>query len=73
MLGAAGAAEAIVSVLALTEGIAPPTIGLTEPDPECDLDYTALQACKQDFDFALSTSLGFGGHNACLAFKKVSE
>ena len=73
MLGAAGAAEAIVSVLALTEGIAPPTIGLTEADPECDLDYTPLKACEQDFDLALSTSLGFGGHNACLAFKKVSE
>jgi len=73
MLGAAGAAEAIVSVLALSEGIAPPTIGLTEPDPECDLDYTPLTARKADFDVAISSSLGFGGHNAVLAFKKLNE
>ena len=71
MLGAAGAVEAVISILALTEGIAPPTIGLTEPDPECDLDYVPLQARKQEFDMALSSSLGFGGHNACLAFKKI--
>ena len=71
MLGAAGAAEAVISILALTEGIAPPTIGLTEPDPECDLDYVPLQARKAEFDVALSSSLGFGGHNACLAFKKI--
>jgi len=71
MLGAAGAMEAIVSVLALREGIAPPTIGLTEPDPECDLDYVPLTARRAQFDLALSTSLGFGGHNACLAFKKA--
>lgn len=71
MLGAAGAVEAIVSVLALTEGVAPPTIGLCEPDPECDLDYTPLKARAAQFDAALSASLGFGGHNACLAFKKA--
>jgi 3-oxoacyl-[acyl-carrier-protein] synthase II len=71
MLGAAGAAEAIVSVLALREGIAPPTVGLTQPDPDCDLDYTPLTAKKRDFDAALSSSLGFGGHNACLAFRKI--
>jgi len=71
MLGAAGAAEAVISVLALTEGIAPPTIGLTEPDPECDLDYTPLTARKAEFDVALSSSLGFGGHNACLAFRRI--
>ncbi len=71
MLGAAGAAEAVVSVLALGEGIAPPTIGLTEPDPDCDLDYTPLKARARDFDAALSSSLGFGGHNACLAFRKI--
>lgn len=71
MLGAAGAAEAVVSVLALTEGIAPPTINLTEPDPECDLNYTPLKAQRAEFDVALSSSLGFGGHNACLAFKKA--
>ncbi len=71
MLGAAGAAEAVVSVLALKEGIAPPTIGLTVPDPECDLDYVPLKAREAQFDAALSSSLGFGGHNACLAFKKA--
>lgn len=72
MLGAAGAVEAILSVLALSEGIAPPTIGLHVPDPDCDLDYTPLTARKAEFDVALSSSLGFGGHNACLAFGKVS-
>ena len=71
MLGVAGAAEAIVSVLALEEGIAPPTIGLTQPDPDCDLDYTPLTAKAREFDAALSSSLGFGGHNACLAFRKI--
>jgi len=71
MLGAAGAVEAIVSVLALAEGIAPPTIGLCVPDPECDLDYTPLKARAGQFDAALSASLGFGGHNTCLAFKKA--
>ena len=71
MLGAAGAAEAVISVLALEEGIAPPTIGLTEPDPECDLNYTPLVAQKREFEVALSSSLGFGGHNACIAFRKA--
>ena len=70
MLGAAGGAEAIASVLALRDGIAPPTINLTQPDPDCDLDYTPLTAKHADFDVALSSSLGFGGHNACLAFRK---
>ena len=73
MLGAAGAVEAIVATLALTEGIVPPTIGLEQPDPECDLDYVPLTARKAELELALSTSLGFGGHNACLAFKKVEE
>ena len=71
MLGAAGAAEAVASVLALREGVAPPTIGLTEPDPACDLDCCPLTARRADFDLALSVSLGFGGHNACLAFTKA--
>lgn len=70
MLGAAGGAEAVASVLALRDGIAPPTINLTQPDPDCDLDYTPLIAKHADFDVALSSSLGFGGHNACLAFRK---
>ena len=73
MLGAAGAVEAIAAVLALREGIAPPTIGLTEPDPDCDLDYVPLTARRAEFDAALSSSLGFGGHNACLAFTKIGD
>ncbi|MGI6021183.1 MAG: beta-ketoacyl-ACP synthase II [Lachnospiraceae bacterium] len=73
MLGAAGAVEAVASILALKENIAPPTIGLTEPDPECDLDYVPLKAREAEFDVALSSSLGFGGHNAVLAFAKVGE
>ena len=71
MLGAAGGAEAVASVLALRDGIAPPTIGLEVPDPDCDLDYAPLTARKGDFEVAMSSSLGFGGHNACLAFRKV--
>ena len=71
MLGAAGAVEAIISVLALREGMIPPTVGLNEPDPECDLDYVPLTARKTDAETALSVSLGFGGHNACVAFKKL--
>lgn len=71
MLGAAGAAEAIACVMALGHKIAPPTIGYLEPDPECDLDYTPNRARAGAFDAALSISLGFGGHNACLAFRKA--
>lgn len=71
MLGAAGAAEAIASILALNNSIIPPTIGLLEPDEECDLNYTPLVSKKKDIGLALSISLGFGGHNACVAFKKV--
>lgn len=71
MLGAAGAAEAIASILALVNGVIPPTINLMEPDGDCDLDYTPLTACRAALDVAASISLGFGGHNACLAFKKL--
>lgn len=71
MLGAAGAIEAMLSVLALKEGIIPPTINYAEPDPECDLYVTPNKAEKANIKYALSSSLGFGGHNACLAFKKV--
>ncbi len=71
MLGAAGAVEAIASVLALKEGIIPPTIGYKEPDPECDISCTPNEAAKADICASFSTSLGFGGHNACLAFKKI--
>ncbi len=71
MLGAAGAVEAIASVLAVKEGIVPPTIGYQQPDPECDLDYVPNQARETQIDLALSASLGFGGHNAYLAFRRV--
>ena len=71
MLGAAGAMEAVVSVLALQDGIVPPTINYREPDPACDLFVTPNEARRADLRYALSSSLGFGGHNACLAFKKA--
>jgi 3-oxoacyl-[acyl-carrier-protein] synthase II len=70
MLGAAGAAEAIATVLSLKEGVITPTINLDTPDPECDLDYTPNTARKVDFTLGISDSLGFGGHNACIAFRK---
>lgn len=73
MLGAAGAAEAIVCVLALKKGILPPTIHYEQPDPACDLDYVPNTARKAQASLALSTSLGFGGHNACLAFRPCPE
>ncbi|WP_107838806.1 beta-ketoacyl-ACP synthase II [Metasolibacillus meyeri] len=72
LLGAAGGIEAIFTVLALHEGILPPTINLHTPDPECDLDYVANEAREASIEYALSNSLGFGGHNACLLFKKYS-
>ena len=71
MLGAAGAVEAIASALAVKEGIVPPTINYKEPDPDCDLDVCPNEARKVDLDLALSVSLGFGGHNACIAIRKV--
>lgn len=71
LLGAAGAAEALAAVLALKNSIVPPTINLDEADPECDLDYTPNQPVKADLTLAVSDSLGFGGHNACLAFRKI--
>lgn len=70
MLGAAGGVEVIVSALSLQEGIVTPTIGLNNPDPECDLDYTPNKAQKADLTIAISNSLGFGGHNACVAIRK---
>lgn len=73
LLGAAGGIEAIFTVLALKEGILPPTMNLQEPDPECDLDYVPNAARKADVEYALSNSLGFGGHNACLLFKKYTD
>ncbi len=70
LLGAAGGVEAIFTALALKEGILPPTINLTDPDPDCDLDYVPNEAREANIQYAMSNSLGFGGHNASLLFKK---
>ena len=71
MLGAAGAVEAMACLFALNEGVIPPTIHLKEQDEACDLNCVPQRAVSADITLALSNSLGFGGHNACLAFRKV--
>lgn len=71
MLGAAGAIEALACLFALNEGVIPPTINLNEQDENCDLNCVPNTAVEADITLALSNSLGFGGHNACLAFRKV--
>ncbi|MDO6354032.1 beta-ketoacyl-ACP synthase II [Caloramator sp. CAR-1] len=71
LLGAAGAIEAIVCVKAIEEGFIPATIGYEKKDPECDLDYVPNQGRRGEVNYALSNSFGFGGHNACLIFKKL--
>ena len=71
MLGAAGAVEAMACLMALQDGVILPTINLKEQDPKCDLNCVPNQAIKAQISLALSNSLGFGGHNACLAFRKV--
>ncbi|MBS4172039.1 beta-ketoacyl-ACP synthase II [Bacillus sp. FJAT-49736] len=73
LLGAAGGVEAIFSILAIKDGILPPTINIETPDPECDLDYVPDEARKQDVSYAMSNSLGFGGHNATIIFKKYEK
>ncbi len=73
LLGAAGGIEAIATVLAMEKGIIPPTINLETPDPECDLDYTPNKACAMEVNYALSNSLGFGGHNCTILFKKYKN
>ena len=70
-LGAAGGFEAIAAVMALRDGIVPPTIHLDTPDPECDLNYTPNTAVETPLTIAISDSLGFGGHNACIAFRRI--
>jgi 3-oxoacyl-[acyl-carrier-protein] synthase II len=72
LLGAAGAVEAIFSILAIRDGIAPPTINLDNPSVETPLDLVPLKARKRDIDVALSNSFGFGGTNASLVFRRVS-
>jgi 3-oxoacyl-[acyl-carrier-protein] synthase II len=71
LLGAAGGVEAIYSVLAISRGVVPPTINYTEPDPECDLDYVPNQARQAEVKIAISNSLGFGGTNGTVLFRKV--
>jgi 3-oxoacyl-[acyl-carrier-protein] synthase II len=72
MIGAAGAAEAIFTILALRDQRIPPTINLDNQDPECDLDYTPKQAREKSFDVGLSNSFGFGGTNGTVIFKRLS-
>ena len=72
LLGAAGAVEAIFTILALQEGILPPTINLDTPDPECDLDYVPHQARSATLEIGMSNNMGFGGHNASLIFRRFA-
>ena len=71
LLGAAGAVEAVASVMALSTGIIPPTVGYQNPDPDCDLDYCPNVKREMELDLVLSTSLGFGGHNGAVALRRV--
>lgn len=73
MIGAAGGAEAIFTALALRDGMLPPTINYETPDPECDLDYVPNQARAASVEYAISNSMGFGGHNAVLALKRADS
>ncbi len=70
LLGAGGALEAAICVMAMRDGVIPPTINLDEPDPECDLDYTPNQARSREISVSMSNSFGFGGHNSVLVFAK---
>lgn len=70
-LGSAGGIEAIATILSLQEGIIPPTVNYSTPDPECDLDYTPNEAAKRDIQIAISNSFAFGGNNVCLVFARA--
>src|SRR2546428_12981801 len=72
-LGAAGAVEGVISIMTIQTGIIPPTINLHNPDPTCDLDYVPNVARQRAVNIAMSNSMGFGGHNACLIFKRYEE
>jgi 3-oxoacyl-[acyl-carrier-protein] synthase II len=72
-LGAAGGIEMVISALAVRDGVAPPTINYTTPDPECDLNYVPNAPIRREIDLALSNSFGFGGHNVTLAVRKFRE
>ena len=73
LLGAAGAIEAIVCALTITNGVIPPTMNLCNPDPDCDLDYVPNTPRKAEVNAALSNSFGFGGHNSSLVIKRFVE
>jgi len=73
LIGAAGSIEAVICILAINHGIVPPTINLTHPDPECDLDYVPNEARSVKVKTAMSNSFGFGGHNSVLIFRHYSE
>jgi 3-oxoacyl-[acyl-carrier-protein] synthase II len=70
-LGASGGMEALITAMAVWRNLAPPTINLDDPDPECDLDYVPHKARDRKINYAMSNSFGFGGHNASLLFKKI--
>jgi 3-oxoacyl-(acyl-carrier-protein) synthase len=72
MMGATGALEAIFCLMAIRDGVVPPTIHYSEPDPDCDLDYVPNEARKMPVEVAISNAFGFGGHNAVLVFKALS-
>ena len=71
--GAAGAIEAMMCVLAIRDGVLPPTINYEHPDPECDLDYVPNEARKADVRVALSNAMGLGGHNGCVLVGRVDD
>ena len=73
LLGGAGGLEAGISVLAIRDQVAPPTVNLDCPDEECDLDYVPNHARPMEIEYALSNSFGFGGTNGCLIFKRFTE
>jgi 3-oxoacyl-[acyl-carrier-protein] synthase II len=73
LLGAAGGIEAAFTVLTIKDGVVPPTININDPDPDCDLNYVPNNAIKQPVNVAMSNSLGFGGHNASLVFKRFAQ
>ena len=73
LLGAAGAAEAIATILALKHDVVFPTVGFKEPDEKCDLNYVVDGAVRKKLKIAISNSFGFGGHNACIVIKKLHK
>ena len=72
-LGAAGAIEAIFCTFALEHGVLPPTINLDTRDPDCDLDYIPNESRRQNIEVAVNNSFGFGGHNACVVFRRWTD